>query len=136
MFIATEDFGFIPAEVERIAEIIHDWNPELELRIIPERARTPEDTHPYAIFHRNKHGYEYLVRTMTPEEMDHRLIAWLFEADTKRHDVLARIEREEAARKLMDMRAQMDREEEARELTKAIITSPKSEYRHNGKVFK
>jgi hypothetical protein len=118
----------------RIAEIIRDYNPELELAWIPPDQRTAFDRNVFAIMHNSAKG-RYVVGTFTEEQMDHRIIQHLFSIDNKNHDVLSELEREEAAKKALRMKETMDELEERKDFARSLIKSKKHWYRHNGKVY-
>lgn len=125
---------FISVEHQRIAEIIKDYEPYLELAWIPPEKRELDDTQPFAILHREPGKPTYVVRTMAESEMNESIIAWLFMNDQQRggQDLQGRLEKMEAARKALDMKASIDKMEEAKELARAILTSPLNYYKHNG----
>lgn len=130
------DQGALSQKHERVAEIIKDYDPDLELAYIPAAERTAFDSRPFAIVHVNPaNGYRYVVMTCTEDEVDERLIARLFQHNLSETDVLGRIEAEDAARQLMEMRRKMDEHEEKQEFARAVISSKKNYYRHNGKVY-
>lgn len=123
----------LPADKVRIAEIIQDFDPELELRWIPPRARTEHDTKPWGVFHYKKdhpHG-GYFVSFFTDEEMDHRVVAQLFKM---RNTTMDDAEAEIAAQEAVKMKAQMEAMEEADEFRKWAIQSTKA-VRHNGVTY-
>lgn len=130
------DQGALSQKHERVAEIIKDYDENLELAYIPKQERTDRDSEPFAIVHTNpSNGYRYVVMTCKESEVDERLLTRLFLANTDDQNVLARLEAEEAAKRLMDYRARMDEMEEKREFAQAVISSKKNYYRHNGKVY-
>lgn len=128
------DQGALSAKHQRVAEIIKDYDPDLELAYIPKLERGPHDSEPFAVVH-VKDGYRYVVMTCKEEEVDERLLAKLFLANTNDQDVLARLEAEDAARRLMEMKSRIEDMEEKREFAQAVISSKKNYYRHNGKVY-
>lgn len=134
-YLLDPDSGMALSEKHiRIAEIIKDYNPELELAWIPPANRTAFDKNPFAIVHNSAKG-RYLVGTFSEEQMDHRIIQHLFSIDNKNHNVLSELEREEAAKQALRMKEQMDAHEERMDFARSLITSKKNYYRHNGKVY-
>lgn len=117
---------------ERIAEVIKDLDPNLELAYIPENMRSSFDRHPFCVRHING----YVVMTLAENEVDHRVISKLIKRDTSRGSVIDTVDAERAAYDLVAIKAQMDDLEEKREFTQAVLKSPKSTYRHNGAVYK
>ena len=120
----------------RIAEIIRDYNPELELAWIPHSERTAFDAKPFAIIHNQPNGDRYVVGTFSEAEMDHRIIAHLFKHDATRHDVFSDMERENAAKELLAMKESMDAYQDRLEMGKAMIKTNKSTWKHDGKTYK
>lgn len=119
----------------RIAEIIKDYNPELELAWIPPKDRTAFDSRPFAIIHNSPNG-RYVVGTFTEAEMDHRIIQHLFNHDARRRDILSDMEREEAAKELLRLKEMQDVAEERHAMGRAMINTRKSTWKHNGKTHR
>lgn len=125
----------LSAQHTRIAEIIRDFNPELELAWIPPDKRNAFEAHPFAIIHNQPNGQRYVVGTFSEAEMDHRIIAHLFNHDAKRTDVNARIEAENAAKELLRLKEIQDEAEERHAMGRAMIKTRKSTWKHNGKKY-
>lgn len=130
--VILSDEGALPAKYQRIAEIIRDYDPKLELAWIPPGQRTAFDKEPFAIFHNDP---RYLVGTFSEAQMDHRIIAHLFKINNANRNVLSDLEAEEAALRAINLKEQMDQYEEQQDFAKSLITSKKNYYRHNGKVY-
>lgn len=129
------EHGALPAHYERIAEIIQDFNPDMELAWIPPEERNAFDIKPFAIRHNPPNAPSYIVGFFSEEEMDHRIIAHLFSIDTTRNDVLGNLEREEAAKRALQMKEQIERDEMRKDFAKSLLKSRKHTYRHNGKKY-
>lgn len=127
--------GALSVKHERIAEIIRDLHPELELAYIPFDKRSAFDKHPFAVIHRPRGGQPYIVMTMPEDEVDERLIAKLIKRDTHRGFTIDQLEAEEAAHRLVRAKIKMEEEEEKREFAQAVLKSPKHRYRHNGRTY-
>lgn len=127
----TESGHALPEKASRVAEIIHDYDPNLELRWIPPRARTSFDAKPYAVYHNLQSHPEggYFVFFLGEDEMDHRVLSRLWEAQSP--GLLNRIEADEKAMEIMKMKQRMEENEEAAEFAKWAINAPK-EVQHNG----
>jgi hypothetical protein len=138
-YVYDADSGhFVSSEHQRVAEVIQEYDPNLYLMWIPPEKRELDDTQPFAIVHMPSDGKQYVVRRLKEDEVDYRLLAWLWSNDQARkgNDVLGRLEAEEAARKALELKVEMERREETRELATSIVRSPLNWYKHNGKVFK
>lgn len=120
---------------ERIARLVKDYNPELELQYIPEAERGAFDARPFRVIHNSSRG-TYVVGYFKQDEVNEKLIAYLFKHDGRNRNVLSDLEAEEAARDALLLREKLDAMEEARAIGKAMISTRKSTYRHNGKTLR
>ena len=119
----------------RIAEIIQDYNPELELAWIPPSDRTAFDAKPFAIIHNQPDGLRYVVGTFSEAEMDHRIIAHLFKHDVRHNDVHAMVEAENNAKEVLRLKEIQDEHEDRLAMGKAMVKTRKSVWRHGGKKY-
>lgn len=125
----------LPAEAERIAEIIADYDPELELRWIPPQTRTAFDDKPFSVWHVPADGREpYMIMSIAQNEMDHRVIAALFKANLNENDVLGQLEADENAQRVMQAKDRLDAQQEQAEFAKWAIKSTKT-VKHNGRTY-
>lgn len=130
--------SFVHAKHQRIAEIIHDYNPDLELAWIPPAQRTVEDTKPFMVIHNQADGKRYPVFSLSEDELDERVLARLFFSDMRKHrpnDVMTAIEAAEAAEAIYRAKEHEDEMAEARDLAIHVLKSPLHKYKHGGKVF-
>lgn len=134
--IATEDGQFVSEDHKRIAEIIHDYDPALQLAWIPPAARGVEDDgKEFAVIHTQEGRPSYFVFFLSKDEVDHRVLTRLWEADNKDKNVLTALEAQNAAIEAIRMKQNMDDLEDKKELVGSIIKSPKSKYKHNGVAY-
>jgi hypothetical protein len=130
------DQGALSQKHERVAQIIKDYDPNLELAYIPKQERTAFDAYPFAVVHVNPdNGYRYVVMTCKEDEVDERLLAKLFMANVDNNDVIGRLEAEDAARRLMEFKTKMEIMEEKKDFRDSVLKSRKHWYRHNGRVY-
>jgi hypothetical protein len=123
----------LSAEHCRIAEIIQDYDPTLELVWIPPNQRVGE-THPFAVQHSPVNAEPYIVFKLRENEVDHRVIARLFAGDNDKNNVVATVEEMEAAQRLVQLKAEEETRAEQAELTEwAIKARPGA--KHNGVRF-
>lgn len=133
IFFPTNDGTWISENQQRVAEIIKDYDKNLELQWIPPGDRGPDD---YAFrvvdFTPGKPPYAALFA----HEADERLLARLFAADNAKNggslnvlDVL------EDTKRLMELKSQKERNMEAHELAYSVLRSNKIHYKHNGFDF-
>lgn len=126
------DGQWVSEKFERLASLLQDYDPNLELRWIPPANRTREDKEPFVIFD---------LRSNTPvlfaKEQDepHQILARLWGIDNKHTNVLDKIEIEERAKRALEMKAWMDAKEEAADLAYFFKQSPLHTIKHNGKKF-
>ena len=119
---------------ERIARLLKDYNPELELQYIPENDRNSFQP-PFRVVHNSAQG-TYVVGYFKESEVNEKLIAHIFKHDRKNRDILSDLEAEEAARDALLLRERLDAMEEAREIGKFLVGTRKSQVRHNGKTLR
>lgn len=145
----SREFGeFLPSKAARLAEILQDYNPYLELRFIPSSQRDDTDTHPFAIWDLSPwrlgpQGLGYPVKHISEREMEdpQAILAWLFEGDLSKHgmsELAARAKAKEAAEQLLDSKRRMEIAEERQELAGEILKGGRNglnTFRHNGKIF-
>jgi hypothetical protein len=111
-FVPTTDGRWVSAEYARMAQIIADYDPSLELAWVPD-------------------GNRYIALRIKETEFDHRILARLWQADAKNGNVLDRLDAEDAAIRAVEMQKQIEKDEEARELAAWMIKAPVGA-RHNG----
>lgn len=133
--ILDPQMGALSAKHQRIAEIIKDYDPNLELAWIPPDERTAFDRQPFAIIHNSPSGGRYIVGYFSEDQMNHKIIAHLFKINNANHNVLTELEAEEAAIKALEYKTLMDEQAEREDFAKSLIKTRKHSYRHNGKVY-
>lgn len=118
----------------RIAEIIQDYDPTLELVWIPPEHQTAIEK-PFAIIHRPPGLKPYFVMYIAADELDERVLARLFRGDLTRTKPLDSLEAMEKADQVMRAKELMDKQEERRDFIKTVVGSGKHSFRHNGKII-
>ena len=116
--------SFLSAEHQRIAEIIHDYQNDLELAWVPPKSRELNEAYPFAVIHRPEGSEPYVVMRLKEDEVDHRVLSRLWKNDNTKHDVLGDIEREENAARVVMMKMQQEIDEEANELAAFMVKAP------------
>lgn len=131
VFVPTEGGGVVDENQARIAEIIKDYDPELELAWIPPDKRVPGDQ-PFAVIHRPMGKPSYIA--FYADQCDERIIERIFIGDVKRHGgtILDEVDAKNAAVKAIAMKKQMDLMEDAADEAKHVLASPLSKYRSKG----
>lgn len=140
----SQEYGeFLSSKAARLAEVLHDYNPYLELVFVPRSKRDDTDTHPFAIRDNSPWRGGYIVRHITEREVDNpnAILEWLFEGDMSKHgvsEVMARVKAKEAAENLMKLKREQDIAEERQDLAQALISGGRNKlntFRHEGKLF-
>lgn len=134
MTVILSESGALPVKAQRIAEILKDYDPTLELRWIPPNIRTTFDAKPFAVWHVPVGLPEYMVMDLTEDELDHRVLAAIFNANNNNGSALDRLEAEEAAKQAFNLKAKLEAEEEAREFAVWALKQNKT-VKHNGAVY-
>lgn len=129
------EHGTLPAAAIRLAEILNDYDETLELRWIPPEVRTGFDDAPFAVWQVAPGFPPYMVMPLKENQLDHRVLAALFNANNANGSVLARLEAEEAAKQAIKYKEQIDLEEERREFALWALRQNKT-VKHNGIVYK
>ena len=117
----------------RIAEILKEYDPYLELHFIPPESRGPLDVKPWAVVHRLPGFDPYYV--FYAEEADERLLARVIRADNVNKNVLSDIECQNLAAEALLAKRMAEERMEVHELAAGILGSRKYHYRHNGVDF-
>lgn len=134
-----ESGRFINAEHMRIAEIIHDYDPRLELAWIPPDQRDPVDVFPYVVIYNHPDGSRQAVFYLTEAELDHRVIARLFRNDTQRRGsetVWEEMQAEQLALDLLRKKKEQDELAEKWEFGIWALKTEKNQFKHNGKKYR
>ena len=133
--IATPDGYFVSQEHVRIAQIIQDFDPELFLVFIPPSKRDHNDRNekPFALAHMPGDKPSYIVSYF--DDCDERILEFAFMNDTRRHDVLARLEAHDAAVQAIKLKKAWEEEEMRQDLVASITRSRKHQYKHDGVTY-
>lgn len=135
IYVPTETGHWVNEKFSRIAEIIHDYDPEMELAWIPPERRGLIPDKPYAVVHKPDGLKEYVMFKLEEDELDERVLARIFNGDAKHVDVLANLEAMDRARKVMEMKERMDKAADRQDFIASVVGSHKHSFRHNGKVI-
>lgn len=130
VFIPTETGHWVDENFERLARVIQDYDPNLELRWIPPEHRAGEK--PYRIID-VKHNY--VVFDASETDSPQMILERLFAGDVSKGNPLKRMEAREAAEKTLKLKEAMDQAEEAADQATFLKNSPLHTLRFNGKKF-
>lgn len=136
-YIFNSDAGhFINEKHAVIAGVINDYDPSLKLTWIPPADRCNDDSQPFAIEHFQEDGRRVVVRRLREDEVDERLIAWLFMNDNARNgrDLHAYLAAQDAAAEAIKMKSKLEQQEANADFMTSVLNG-KNYYRHGGKVY-
>ena len=133
MYVPAEDGSWINENTARIAELISEYDPRLELRWVRPDQRQPGEPE-FAIIEKSPDGLEFVAFLIQDESfVDHRLLARIYAADNKDKNVNEiSLSINEAVRAVQRKREQ-DKIAEASDLAVSMMRSQLHTYRHNGK---
>lgn len=136
--VPHDDGHFISEKVSRTVELIRQYDSNLDVVWLPpERRDDPRDPEFYVV-ERTPDGRTLPVFSIQDETyMDERLLERIYETDSlKQNDVLGAMDARNKARRDMIAKESADREAEYLDVAASILRSPKSTYKHNGKVYR
>lgn len=109
--------GWINENFERLAQIIKDFDPYLELVFIPPHERkNPEDySRAYAVVDNNPRFKRHVVMYAPHDADPQKILAALWVSNTDKNDVLSYIDAEEAARQAFELKERVEAEEAAKD---------------------
>ena len=134
IYLPNENGNFVSENQRRVAEIIHDYDPNLQLQWIPPGDRGPQEF-TFRVVDTNPNNPNYVV--CFAHECDERLLAQIFQSDQRRNgnDVLTYLDNHNAAVELINAKKSEEQRMMDHELTYSILRSTKIHYRHNGIDF-
>lgn len=128
------DGRFVSADHVRIAELIREYDRELELAWIPPDKREPGDK-TFAIIHSPSNHPAYIILQCDESEVNHTLLGRIIAADNKYGNVLDAVEANNAALELLKLKEDIDAREERLDLLATIAASPLHTFKHGGKEW-
>lgn len=122
---------FISEAHARLADILADYDRYFSLVYIPSKDRTSEDIKPFAILHSPPGVSPYIARYLSEHEMSRpqEVLAWVFENDTNRSDVLGRLEAADLARKVYNAAQEYDQRQEELDKLRFIANTPLNKFK-------
>lgn len=109
----SDSGAFINSKMQRMAEILNDYNSNFSLVWIPPKNRDATDTKPYAILDSTPGLAPYVMRYLSEVEMNDpaAILAWIFDGDLSKHspvDVLTSIQNRQNAEQLLYLKVEED----------------------------
>jgi hypothetical protein len=120
--------SFVSQRVQRMAEIIHDYDPYLSLVWIPPEDRDNQDDKPFGVMHSPPGKAPYMVFVCSETELDERLLVRLWTSDMKKHNVFELMELSNRARQVYDLKVKSEELQEAGDKAVSILRSPLHKY--------
>jgi hypothetical protein len=99
---------FISLKMERLAEIIKDFDPYLELKWIPPSARDSSDSMPYAVVASHPANAPYVLLRFGETEEPEEVLARIFMGDNTRNNVLDTVDAHNAAKEAFRLKERLD----------------------------
>lgn len=118
---------FISERVQRVAEVIADYNPGLRMAHDPSNK-----TYPFAILHFPEIGEPYVVTLLKEEEIDANVVAHLYLNDSTKNDPMEYLDKLEQAEKDIQRLREEEQRAEMHDRAKSIFRTPFHTYRLGG----
>lgn len=134
--IPLSDGSWVSEKVNRIIELVREYDPRLDVAWIPRDKRAASDP-AFAILEHTADGRQHVVFYVQDESgMDGSVLERLYQTDAqKQGNLLSVIDARNAAVKAIAKKKYEDEMAERHDIAASIIRSPKARYRHNGKVY-
>jgi len=132
----VEDGAWVHAKHQRVAELLYDLDPDLEVQYIPVGNREVGDQ-AFRIVHHQADGQIYAVMYLDEDQMDHRVVAaMIYNRLPDSEQTLEKwLELQDLSRDAVEQKRAEEAAGERAELALAILKSPKNRYRHGGVVY-
>lgn len=133
--------AFISARHQRLAEILHDYNPHFSVVWVPPKNRDETTQFPFAIVDSSPGIKPYIMRYLTEEQTQNpaEILTWVFEGDLSKHravDIMARMELRAKAEQLLDLKKREDQEMEERDKLAFIAKTPLNKFKIGDTVYR
>lgn len=131
--VPAQDGHWVSNNFARLAEIITDFDPHLELRWIPPEYRTRDDGKPYVVWDSVSDTPVVYAGEM---EEPYNVLATVFQADAEKNGhVLDRMAAVESAYKISRIKEYAEQMEQAADQAKFMLKSPLNVLNMNGKKY-
>lgn len=132
--VATEDGHFVSEKHMRLVEVIREYDRNLDVEWIPDGKRSADDA-PFRVVHTHPvSGYRYVV--CYADDLDGPLLERIIKMDAQRNgNILSDIDAHNAAIKALAQKKWEEEKAEAIDLAYHIFRSPKTRYKHDGRVY-
>jgi hypothetical protein len=137
IYFPNENGQFVSVKQQRIAEILKDYDPKLQLQWIPPGRRNEKDE-PFRVVCFPENGHPYLV--CTAMEADERLLATVFNSNQAKNgrNLLSWLDNYNDAQAIYNAKINHERRQEMHEIAQAALANDKSHFRlydHRGDLI-
>lgn len=127
VIVGTDEGYFVSQKWMYLAEMIKDYNHNLELRWVPPANRGPEDRQkPYVVTSRDTNGRDYIVMYASELDQPEEIMTKIFHSDMKNGNVLDKVEARNRAHKLFELRNREEELAEQAELARWLVETKKT----------
>lgn len=137
--VPHDDGRFISEKVSRIAELVREYDPTIDVRWIPPDRREFATDPAFALVTRDRSGREYVIFYVQDEsKFDGTVLEMLYKTDAAKHgNLLNDIDARNQAVKALQEKLFKERLEEAHEIFYDVMKSPMHTYKMpDGRVFR
>ena len=133
VYLPNEDGHFVSDNQRRVADVLRDYYPYLQLQWIPPGQRDSTQDYAFRVVDTTPGRSAYVV--CFAHECDERLLARVIQADNTHGNVQNILDAHNAAYELMKQKKKEEANAEAHEIAYSILHSNKIHYKHNGIDF-
>jgi hypothetical protein len=135
IYLPDEDGHFVSDNQRRVAGVLRDYYPYLQLQWIPPNKRDAEKDYAFRVVDTTPGRPNYVV--CFANECDERLLARVFQADQTRpgHNAQSYVDCHNDALEALKLKKRAEANEEAHRMAYSILRSPKIHYKHGGIDF-
>lgn len=133
--IPLSDGHWVSAKVNRVVEILKEYDPNLDVVWLPPERREPGEP-AFLVVELTPKGPKPIFSVESEEYMDERLLEQVYRYDTAKHkDVLSEMDVRNKARRDMIKKQHQEEMQAAHDLAAHVLRSPKIRYKHDGVVY-
>lgn len=132
-YFPDENGHFVSDNQRRVADVLRDYDPNLQLQWIPPGQRHETKDYAFRVVDVRPGRPPYVV--CFANDCDERLLARVFQADNTKGNVLNYLDAHNAALEAIRLKKRMEASAEMNEMAYSILHSRKEHYRHNGIDF-
>lgn len=119
----TEEGVFVDSNWLRLSEILHDFDPYMELRWIPPQNRTSPTSKPYAICHCLPNRNPYVILFASELDDPVQILATLWEGKVQNGNILNKLDAIEKAKEAFRLKQNMEELEDLGDQYHFLLTN-------------